>query len=531
MSIRVDTKYKEYDVTAYCPGYPNASGLKFSIRNDLGISALSSGNPSNGRIQVTVPKDDLPAGISWIVVEDQDGNPISERAVFNYPESGSVSIRVENREISTREKVRFQVETDTLARLSVSIFRLDKLYQPNDITMEVALSLISSLPGTIENPSFYFSEDPTAKEALDNLLLIHGWTQINRTVKPTYLPEFRGQLITATLQAPESNRNLNGTPFYLSLPGQPFMFRTAIADSLGTSRFQAEDVRGKRPLILQPVDLADSALTVTTNPSFSQEFAPQLTGDFTIGADLKESLESRSLGMQMENIYYGVEKGKINATAQNKLPFYGVADKVYLLDDFTRFPSMLDVLKEYVYSVAARKRNDHYVFRVFNEKENRHFNKPALILLDGVPVVDASKIVAYDPLLVEKIEVITGRYVYGPMSFPGIISFTTYKGILEGFDMSGSTSVKEFEGIQYERTYYSPVYATGVENMRKPDMRTLLHWSPLLRTDDSGKKAGDFYTSDRTGTYLIRIEGLTEGGIPVKGELEFTVDPKIFSEK
>ena len=54
------------------------------------------------------------------------------------------------------------------------------------------------------------------------------------------------------------------------------------------------------------------------------------------------------------------------------------------------------------------------------------------MLLDGVPVFDADDIIAYDPLKVQKLEVVTARYHWGPIIASGIVSYTTYKGNLEG---------------------------------------------------------------------------------------------------
>jgi len=46
------------------------------------------------------------------------------------------------------------------------------------------------------------------------------------------------------------------------------------------------------------------------------------------------------------------------------LLFYGKADENYLLDDFTRFPVMEEVMREYVPGVFVRKRRDGFHFLV-----------------------------------------------------------------------------------------------------------------------------------------------------------------------
>ena len=56
-----------------------------------------------------------------------------------------------------------------------------------------------------------------------------------------------------------------------------------------------------------------------------------------------------------------------------------------------------------------------------------------LILLDGIPVFDVDKIIAYDPLKVRKLEVVAARYYRGPINAYRIVSLTTYSGDLPGF--------------------------------------------------------------------------------------------------
>src|SRR5690606_30840640 len=110
----------------------------------------------------------------------------------------------------------------------------------------------------------------------------------------------------------------------------------------------------------------------------------------------KDQLIERSVAMQAEDIYKGsaqfISPERIDSTA-----FYGKPDATYLLDDFTRFPVMEEILREYVPGVFVRKRKDGFQFMVVDKEPNATFRVSPLILLDGVPIFDEDEIMEFDP--------------------------------------------------------------------------------------------------------------------------------------
>ena len=135
------------------------------------------------------------------------------------------------------------------------------------------------------------------------------------------------------------------------------------------------------------------------------------------------------------------------------------------------------------------------------------------MLMDGVVFPDADKLMNYDPLNVKKIEVVGREYFIGPTIASGIISYTTYKGDLDGFQIDPNAVVLEYEGLQLQREFYAPVYETEAQvSSRMPDFRNLLYWSPSVKTGSLGNKQINFYSSDRQGKYIVVLEGITSSG-------------------
>jgi hypothetical protein len=67
--------------------------------------------------------------------------------------------------------------------------------------------------------------------------------------------------------------------------------------------------------------------------------------------------------------------------------------------------------------------------------------------------------------------------------------------------------------LQLQREFFSPVYETQEQFAgRLPDFRSLLYWSPAVKTNNEGKHEIDFYTSDLPGRFAAVLQGITADG-------------------
>jgi len=185
---------------------------------------------------------------------------------------------------------------------------------------------------------------------------------------------------------------------------------------------------------------------------------------------------------------------------------------------------MEEVLREYIPGVIVSRANRKFKLTAFDIQNKRLFKDSPLLLLDGVPVQDADRIMSYDPLKVRKIEVVTRRYYYGPLVLDGIVNFITYKGNLEEFEMDPRSAIVDFDGIQLQREFYMPAYDTEEQRKsRLADFRNLLYWNPDVITNKNGETQLQFYTSDMKGKYIGVIEGITTDGKAGRNTFSFEV--------
>lgn len=473
-----------------------------------------------------INKQELSDGISHLTIFDSNMRPLCERLYFKKPETSlHIEVRSESQQYEKRRKVVLQINTTCSgnknpASLSVSVYRKDSLETnfPSNILHYLLLS--SDLKGTIESPEYYFGNDAGAGTAVDDLMLTHGWRRFKwddiLIKKPAirYVPETNAHIITACVVNNADSSNA-GVLTYLSVPGKVSGFYASVSDDDGHVQFEANDLYGPKRIILQTDQRKDSIYSVKPQSPFSDEVPVSLMPSFSLTPPVRKELLLRSVAMQVQDIYHGKEINRFTDPYHNSLPFYGYADAAYNLDAYTRFPVMEEVMREYVPEVVVRKRKDGFHFMVLDNVHKTVFQQDPLILMDGVPVFDADKIMTLDPVKVKKLEVITSRYYLGALTFPGIVSYSTYQGDLDGFTLDAGSVSLDYEGLQLKREFYHPHFDNQEQGGdRVPDKRHLLYWNPAVKTGVDGLQKLEFHTSDVTGNFIVLIEGITKEGYP-----------------
>jgi hypothetical protein len=236
--------------------------------------------------------------------------------------------------------------------------------------------------------------------------------------------------------------------------------------------------------------------------------------------------------MQVQNIFAADKLNRFSSSIDTSL-FYQPT-KTYVLDNYVRFPTMEEVLREYVSEVAVIKQNN--VLRLENGRRDAGgivYRYEPLVLVDGVPLFDdPNKIFGYDPLKVKELQIVNRKYFLGTSTFEGILNFRTYTGKPEGLALDSNATVLDYEGLQLQREFFSPVYETQQQiNSRLPDFRNLLYWNPAITTDAFSKTQFSFYSSDLPGKYIAVIEGLSIEGKPGSGTVSFEVVNPLFARK
>jgi hypothetical protein len=480
----------------------------------------------NGSAHLSIEKNKLADGATYVTLFDEQQRPICERLIFKRPAKKLlIDAGTDNRIYATRKKVvlavssRDQDNKDIAANLSVSVFRTDAFQnEETDNHISGYLWLRSDLKGYIESPEYYLeNKSLEADQALENLMISQGWTQFDwnkvlngNTAHFKFLPEYTGPIITGRITNTTNNRPSNGIMAYLTIPGVPTQLYVAKSDSAGQLLFNAGSFYGLREIVVQTNPLQDSTYHIDIANPFSEQYNNAAIPALNINESTKQALMDNSLNMQVQNIFAANQLKQFYTPNIDSNAFYGIPTKTYMLDNYTRFTTMEEVLREYVTAIAVSKRQGKFVVRSY--KVDQPLGNP-LILLDGVPVFDADKLFKFDPLKVKRLEMVSANYRYGPAFFNGVMSVTTYKGEGLTYEIDPRAVVLDYDGLQLERKFYSPVYDSEAQlNSSIPDFRTALYWNPEVITQTGGKTNLKFYTGDKAGRYVGIIEGISVNG-------------------
>ena len=520
------------------PDFNNTSVYLFTQTRQV-IKNVQTNVIKGGEAIFMVDKKDLADGISTITLFNQQRQPVCERLVFKRPqETLSIQAKTDQAVYNKRKLVHIDlsaISTNNLplaGNFSMSVFMIDSLQRVPEQNILSYLYLNSDLKGRIESPEYYFNNtDKTADQALDNLLLTQGWRRFkwndvleNRKPVFEFLPELEGPVANGRIINKITGTPVSAVGAWLSVPGADYAFSSATSNAQGVIRFGFKDIYKNNVIVVQPASQKDSNYRIDMTSSFSDKYASNSFCSLVLSKSQENTLTERSISNQVE-ITFGMDRKRryLNLNADTT-SFYGKPDKLYYLEDYTRFQTMEEVLREYVEDVRVRKEGEKFNFKVRNRLFGTYFEEDPLILLDGIPISDASKIIALDPLKIKKIEVVMHNYYIGSSVFEGIVNVTSYNGELGVTQIDPYSLVVEYEGLQQKREFYSPNYESKeAEESHLPDFRNVLYWAPRIIAGSDGKSHLSFYTSDLKGKFAVVIQGITENGLPGKTTAFFEV--------
>jgi len=496
---------------------------------------------TNGQLnELIIDRSKIGTGVSCFTLFNSAGQPVCERLLFIQPvaPAAKLGISVNQTALAKRDSLSIDLHInginsgDTLNG-SLAIIAASPGNEPKPSSIYEYLLLGADLPGEIEDPAFYFTEQARRDPAyFDNLMLVNGWRRFtadpaSATSMIRTMPEYNGHVIRARVSDTWTNSPRSGVFCTLTTPSSPFGFYTGISDSSGIVRFSVLNYFGPGSIVLK----ANSS--IKPNPYKIEAISPfddRLGNDSVIQplhvpVTDSPALSGRSFAMQTINTYQHDEINRFSVPVLNDtFPFFGKPEYSYDLDRYTRFSTMEEVLREYVTPITVAIRGSRLMMSIYNEKLRVIYPDFMLVLLDGVPLTDPNQIFQYDPYKVKKIEIVPRRYLYGANQYYGIASFETYTGQFDAVELDPAALLVDYEGIQLKREFYSPVYTNDDKgDPRVPDLRTTLLWIPDIDLAGDQSKTIKGSTSDFTGAFRVIFCGVTASGIPVQNEAVFNV--------
>lgn len=408
--------------------------------------------------------------------------------------------------------------TDNDPRIDISI--QSKVEGASRVPVMIKLNGISKASFSVS----IWHEDSLGQMEYRNITDILGKTPKGNLERASAIAEYDGEIIHARIKSP-SLHQIKGTSAFISSPGHADSIYSAPIDDEGNVTFFTGNIFGKSDIVFQIEEggLDEDYSVSIDSPFIGPKLAAGLLPEFIIDPLMEQSLRERSIHMQINNQFSGEDLYRAIPGRDNLLLLNGKSIS-YLLDDYVRYPSMNEVIVEILKQVKIIKNDgkDAIAIRLSDDipynHDNLSYSSGALILLDGVPVLDHAAFLEYDPLLVERVDIYPYPVVTGSRIFEGVADFKTKKGNLAGAVFDKRTKILAFQGIDLPKRFTPDDISSNF-----PDYRQTLYWHPLVELEENETLEFDCITPAYSGKFKIRIEGIDVEGHAFCSEREFTV--------
>ncbi|HEV7333791.1 MAG TPA: hypothetical protein VGN63_22340 [Flavisolibacter sp.] len=492
--------------------------------------AVQKAITNNGVATFAVEKKALGEGVSQFTIFNADKKPVCERLFFVPPTKKEFGLQTAKTVYGIREKVDLLLDSivDKRTSLSLAVFQLDEWQSGEGPAIDHYLWLTSELSGPVENPAYYFGPPiEERKKAADYLMMTQGWRRFRWDLAQQapiikFPRERSGHMVTGRVTDTRTGAPAKDVQVFLSIPASPYKLFTAISDDNGIVQFEVSDYYGESEMIIQTSISRNINNKVEILSPFAETYQEKKSYPLALNAAWQNALVNRSIGMQAQHIYHTENIRRFyHPPLADTLPFYGKATYSYELDDYVRFNTTEEVLREYVreINVGVKGSGESLRFKLYNDPERRFYQEDILVLVDGIPQLNPNKVFDLNPLKIKKLDVIPKNFVLGHANYHGLANFSSYSGHYEALELDPQAITIDYDGLQLQREFYAPDYTSEQQrNSRLPDLRTTLYW---LADVTSGPVS--FFTGDNRGRYLAVLQGIDADGRAISTSVPFEV--------
>jgi 5-hydroxyisourate hydrolase-like protein (transthyretin family) len=495
-----------------------------------------------------IQPEQFPSGVLHLILFDAGLNPVSERLVFiNNNDQAQVNYQPDKENYAVRSLVKNRVtltnsEGQPLeGSFSVAVTSDKEVMSDSTSNILTQLLLTSDLRGNIENPAYYFQNTTASALALDLLMCTQGWRRYNiaEFVHGNFAKPVIPILTTSKISGIVKN-DLLGTPaknievIIYSLKHD--YFDKAQTDKDG--RFSFHDIEwSDADSALFSVSVKMKKTTTAKNLIIDKEnfpkrtlFAPprikidkELFAQYADKADRQYVLENGARVIQLPEVSITTQQKLLKKSLYYDLPNYTITG-----DYISKFPA--SNILWYLITLPSLFVDINTSLIMF-----RGSIYPPCLIVDGMiwgrGAELKEQIDAINPSSIAQIDILnpSKAAAYGTVAFGGAIIVYT-KGLEDyKYDENNKSYIKNISPLGYQQpvAFYAPKYNTSEKrNVQTLDLRTTIHWQPVVKTDEQGVASFEFYTADKSTSYTVIIEGLAEDGSIIRQEGKLWIKDK-----
>ncbi|MCG2418994.1 TonB-dependent receptor plug domain-containing protein [Aequorivita sp. F47161] len=509
---------------------------------------------------VKIPTADLVEGVLDIVLFNNSEKPVAERLVFiKKEEKLSLSVKKTNGlTTGLRDRVNLEIAVrDKMGRLvpnTLSISVTDAvLIKPDDNAENIKTYLLlnSDLRGKIKSPNYFFTPGDTIKKnhQLDLIMLTHGWRRftwqelLENSSPQKFQPEDGIYISGYTLNAKspfqnkvsETKLTFRKNGFYQEAESTdnngrfsygPFVYTDTIdvffqaGENLSTEKPNYKDTNIKLdPPAQRPTVIPDrifnpfnQKLEIANLETYRKKTRSNVFRDFQFDQEreLLDEVVVAGKGKKTEEEIKEIKREKrtrpfspSHRIVVDELGAHGSGDFMELI---ANVPGV---------RIGRKQGKGNETSQDF--EVNLRGMKPAFYL-DNVEVdlVTARTVHQAEIDFIDIMNTGHASAAYG-LKAQGVIAIYTKQGSdskLRSIEKKPGSINFKLEGFYAAREFYAPDYSLVDRNNPRPDRRTTLYWKPSIVSNGYKKTELVFYSGDVQGKFQIKIEGITEAGIP-----------------
>lgn len=395
-------------------------------------------------------------------------------------------IKTDKQVYGPREKVIFSLgKTNSKANVAVSVFDDPQIATENK-------SMVETLKGLSYSPT-------------------------DKPFSTDYLPESRAKIVRGRVIDSATQKYVQAATVLLSCPDTVANLKYATTNANGMFQMSLSDYYNGKELFFTIKDMPDDQkwkIEIEDNFILSDKWEPELYSD---NGPSKEYITKSQDFVYINKSYKLDNNINEELLSENKLIcplLYRCTVNPIYPSDFVSLKDFPEISVEILPKVRISKHNGKYHARIVNSEVSLYDDKEPVIFLDGVYIDDINKIIDLGSERIKKIEVIESERAFGDLVFYGIISIISKTNeIISTVPASNSLRIKN-DKINIGKSFVS-VNPNSIKDKNIPYFKQLLYWNPDIELKERSTTDFEFFTSDNTANYIIKVEGIAEDGTPI----------------
>lgn len=338
------------------------------------------------------------------------------------------------------------------------------------------------------------------------------------------IPEYEGEILRGRVVGlnPAQIDSLAGYYAFISTPGNYRNVYSSNIENDGSVAIYTSNIYGDCDLVCEIENLGGN---LPGHFELESPFVNVPVGEvekLRMSSSISDKLHIRGIASQIEKMYDADTLFSALPYREDLLTKEPV--KSYILDDYTRFPTMDEVIVEITSEIRTHRRAGKTELQMILRDYYRSAHVAtgtSLVMLDGVPVFDHQKIMSFDPALIKRIDVYDQIYCVGVRMFDGIINITTFKGNMPTMEFDANVRIVDFHGPAYPAAFTCEGLA---RDGRYPDYRQTAYWHPELDLKAGETLSLNVELPAYSGRFVVTVEGLAADGTPVYATDEFIAE-------